>query len=858
MPRAEAVLVRESRPPDGETQGASDQGRALERESSESVPVRTNWRLRLGTLVVLATALTASVPTVGDLGLTWDEPAYRYSQVISVQWWEQLGRARSWSDVQELLDPQALLYYWPYGRFGINFHNPLAGQLNLAAHAVFGHWMKDIPARRMASVIEFALTITIGFHFLARRYGGWVGLVMAGSLLLMPRLYGEAHLMDTDTPGLLLWAATALAFWKGLHEPDARRWRVAVGILLGLAFVQKMGAVVVLGPLLIWLTVGYLPPTLGRKGGRSDWIDGVLTTGAMLIPLGLAFQQIQMLQQRLLPPHRADLFNHRATSDWPGAILAVPLVIWLIRRLLGWWLPRHRVWGVERPALETWTAILAFAPVVGWLGNPAWWRDTLPRLTHYYTLSFDRQGVLPPIQIIYFGQIYEYSLPWHNGWVLLGITVPSAILFAGAIGLFWAIGQVRRDRLPFYFLIHFLTLPLIRMLPTPAHDGVRLFLPTFFFLAAFSGWGAIWLADTLAKRVRVRATWTRLAVTGVVLGSAAVALVRIHPYELSYYNELIGGPRGAWERGFELTYWYDAFNPKVIADLNDMLPRGAEVDYLNDKTDTSVMVFQELQCLGALRGDIHLGRNQADKAKLPFVWLLAQDSKSTAFTRLLYALQPWYGSKPAQLDGAPVAIVANPVAVARAWALQLLLDAADRSRDDPPAAPAWVQLHAPWLARFWGDGLKKPRKLTLNQTILDWSRSDPEGLLAVAKWIAAGRDPAADPNAKRLMDQIVIINPSILEWSRSDPEGLLAAARWITSGRNPVDDPNAKRLMDQIVKTGDRNILASIMRKDLFDQLMGEHAQALVEAVQILNAHHDEVVKVMSRFNYTDSRSLGG
>ena len=29
--------------------------------------------------------------------------------------------------------PQALLYYWPYGRYGINFHPPLAGQLNLAA-----------------------------------------------------------------------------------------------------------------------------------------------------------------------------------------------------------------------------------------------------------------------------------------------------------------------------------------------------------------------------------------------------------------------------------------------------------------------------------------------------------------------------------------------------------------------------------------------------------------------------------------------------------------------------------------------------------------------------------------------------
>ena len=159
-----------------------------------------------------------------------------------------------------------LLYYWPYGRYGINFHPPLAGQLNLATHALFGHWMKDIPARRMASVIEFALTITIGFHFLARRYGVWVGLVMAGSLLFMPRLYGQAHLIDTDTPGLLLWAATALAFWKGLHEPDARRWRVAVGILLGLAFVEKMGAVMVLLPLLLWLIVGLSAPNLDAPG----------------------------------------------------------------------------------------------------------------------------------------------------------------------------------------------------------------------------------------------------------------------------------------------------------------------------------------------------------------------------------------------------------------------------------------------------------------------------------------------------------------------------------------------------------------------------------------------------------------
>ena len=76
---------------------------------------------------------------------------------------------RSLHDVQELLDPDVLLYYWPYGRHGINFHPPWAGQWNQATYAVFGHWMKDIPARRMATVIQFALTITIGFQFLSRR-----------------------------------------------------------------------------------------------------------------------------------------------------------------------------------------------------------------------------------------------------------------------------------------------------------------------------------------------------------------------------------------------------------------------------------------------------------------------------------------------------------------------------------------------------------------------------------------------------------------------------------------------------------------------------------------------------------------
>ncbi len=310
--------------------------------------------------------------------------------------------------------------------------------------------MKDIPARRMASVIEFSLTVTLLFGFLARRYGGWVGAVAAGSLLLMPRLYGQAHLIDTDTPGLLLWAATAFAFWKGLYEPKSGAWRVAVGVLAGLAFIEKMGAVVVVLPILLWMFAS----RFGR-GGKAAWVDGAITSTLMLAPLllaygeirrvGLAFKALQSkagIPAGSLSPSRTNLYQDHPETWMPGAILLIPLGIWLIRRLLARLFPKSPTWGRERPALEIWYALLAFAPAVSWLGNPAWWREAIPRLAHYYSITTTRRGVLPDIQILYLGQSYEYSLPWHNAWVLIAVTVPASILIASILGLIFAPGAI--------------------------------------------------------------------------------------------------------------------------------------------------------------------------------------------------------------------------------------------------------------------------------------------------------------------------------------------------------------------------------------------------------------------------------
>jgi hypothetical protein len=343
------------------------------------------------------------------------------------------------------------------------------------------------------------------------------------------------------------------------------------------------------------------------------------------------------------------------------------------------------------------------------------------------------------------------------------------------------------------------------MLGTPGHDGVRLFLPTFFFLAALAGWGTVWAADGLDRLSRRRARLGRWVLATLVLGPAAWELVRIHPYELSYYNELIGGPRGAWRAGFELSYWYDAFNDRTIAEIEDRLPRGAAVDFFNPMTMPET--FAELQALGRLRGDLKLGL-QAPTA-FPYVWLLTQDSKATAFTRLLFAMKPWYKSQPRQLEGLRVVTVADPVAVSRAWALELLVDAPSGGPPELPVAPRWVRSHAPRLAWFWGEGVPRYERLNIHKPALEWARRDPEGLRSAARAVAARRIPLDDA-ALRL---------------------------WAILKRHDLLDPPGQRASERLLRG---------------------RPQALLEAVEILVTRGDDVRTVLTRYPYTDDRTIGG
>ena len=77
------------------------------------------------------------------------------------------------------------------------------------------------------------------------------------------------------------------------------------------------------------------------------------------------------------------------------------------------------------------------------------------------------------------------------------------------------------------------------------------------------------------------------------------SLAWIHPFELAYYGEVVGGVRGAHRLGLETTYWMDAYTGPVLEWMNRELPRGARVNVFGN-----ILALDFQQAYGEVRRDI--------------------------------------------------------------------------------------------------------------------------------------------------------------------------------------------------------------------------------------------------------------
>ncbi len=232
-------------------------------------------------------------------------------------------------------------------------------------------------------------------------------------------------------------------------------------------------------------------------------------------------------------------------------------------------------WGLVfhgRKSVPNIVALALIGPATFFIGWPALWHHPVGTTSAYVADKMKRMIV--PTQ--YFGRVYRSAYPsWHYPFVMTLITSPPALMVCAAVGIGAGVRRMKRrsegSHLDALLIMSFFGMLLLAALPSvPRYDGIRLFLPASVFLAALSGVGV----SAMLQRWRGKAAhWFLLAVFMV----QAVPLILMHPYQLGYYNLLVGGPWGARKLGMETTYWGEGFDRRAADFINERTPKGGSI-----------------------------------------------------------------------------------------------------------------------------------------------------------------------------------------------------------------------------------------------------------------------------------------
>jgi hypothetical protein len=250
-----------------------------------------------------------------------------------------------------------------------------------------------------------------------------------------------------------------------------------------------------------------------------------------------------------------------------GLTLSCKSTGWLCLAAYGAWLCVY----CSRRAVATVGAGSVLALATFYVVNPRLWHDPLGGFSRFLSLNACRTI---DVATIFLGQRYDlhHSLPWYNTIVLTISTSPLPILVAAAIGVLSVARSRRRDTGGLLIVLHWLVLLVVRALPfTPPHDGERLILPSFAFLAILAGIGAARCAARL--RMLIRSATLRLvlpAMTAFLVASTLLYnMLCFAPQWLAFYSAAIGAPDGAVRLGMEPTYYWDSLDAEVLSWLHE-------------------------------------------------------------------------------------------------------------------------------------------------------------------------------------------------------------------------------------------------------------------------------------------------
>ena len=199
------------------------------------------------------------------------------------------------------------------------------------------------------------------------------------------------------------------------------------------------------------------------------------------------------------------------------------------------------------PRLFAYGMISFFFMIVFW---PYLWPDPIGRLVGSILNSVH----YPDTHITLFkGALYDSAdIPLSYLPTLLAVQLTETTLLLILVGAFSFIKKLRWDLFALILIWFLLPAAVILFFRVNLYDNFRqvfFILPPLFLIA---GLGLDWLLSFLRLPV------TRLLLLFLMLLPGLYANVTLYPYQYIYYNQVVGGVRGAY-RVFELDYWHLAF-----------------------------------------------------------------------------------------------------------------------------------------------------------------------------------------------------------------------------------------------------------------------------------------------------------
>ncbi|HEX2728540.1 MAG TPA: hypothetical protein VHM16_02225, partial [Rubrobacteraceae bacterium] len=195
-------------------------------ERTEKTEDREGWLL----LAYLAALLVIGLFTVGQIGVTWDEPNYFGSTYSYLKWFAHTAAEPSdwWASIDR---------YWNPSHEAPPFFKLWAGLFAGLGALAFGTENLDRvgDAYRMASYALFLAAVFAAFRFMRQEFGSAAAWGTALSMPLIPALFGFARLGQLDGAVSSMYLISALALYRILAH-GTRRGVVWAGVLLGLAF----------------------------------------------------------------------------------------------------------------------------------------------------------------------------------------------------------------------------------------------------------------------------------------------------------------------------------------------------------------------------------------------------------------------------------------------------------------------------------------------------------------------------------------------------------------------------------------------------------------------------------------------